>query len=69
MDGQAAVVEVYGHKRTVLVTPEGVKPGDWVLIYGPVAIARLEPDEVKETLELLEKMRGPTEEFPAESSG
>ena len=56
-----AKVEVAGVRRNVNVgllieSDGGVRPGDWVLIHVGFAISRVDEDEARATLELLEGM-------------
>jgi len=54
-----ATVEVGGVRRPVnvmLVEQEGVEPGDWVLIHVGFALARIDEEEARLTLDHLEKM-------------
>ena len=54
-----AEVEVAGIKRNVnigLVEPDGVKPGDWVLIHMGIAMSIMDPEEARSTLEFLERL-------------
>ena len=54
-----AKVDVSGVRRNVsvaLVQPEGIAPGDWVLIHVGFAMSKLDEHEAKETLHLLHGM-------------
>ncbi len=54
-----AKVEVSGVKRNVniaLVRPEGIGPGDWVLIHVGFAMSKIDEQEAQETLALLRQM-------------
>lgn len=54
-----AKVEVSGVKRNVnvaLVRPEGIEPGDWVLIHVGFAMSKIDEREAQETLALLRQM-------------
>lgn len=54
-----AKVEVSGVRRNVsvaLVQPEGIAPGDWVLIHVGFAMSKLDEGEARETLRLLHGM-------------
>jgi len=56
-----AAVDVAGVRRTVnvgLLDVEGdsVQPGDWVLIHVGFALAKVDEDEARATLRLLEQM-------------
>ncbi len=51
-----AKVEVSGVKRNVsvaLVKPEGIAPGDWVLIHVGFAMSKIDEDEARETMKAL----------------
>lgn len=51
-----AKVEVSGVKRNVnvaLVQPEGIAPGDWVLIHVGFAMSKINEEEAQETLKAL----------------
>ena len=54
-----ARVDVSGVKRNVniaLVRPEGIAPGDWVLIHVGFAMSKIDEREAQETLDLLRQM-------------
>ena len=54
-----AKVDVAGVRRNInidLLEDENVVPGDWVLIHVGFAISRIDEDEARATLELLEEM-------------
>ena len=54
-----AKVEVSGVKRNVsvaLVRPEGIGPGDWVLIHVGFAMSKIDEEEAKETMRALNAM-------------
>lgn len=54
-----ARVEVSGVKRNVsvaLVRPEGIGPGDWVLIHVGFAMSKIDETEAKEALNALQIM-------------
>ncbi len=54
-----AKVDVSGVKRNVnvaLVRPEGIGPGDWVLIHVGFAMSKIDEREAQETLRLLRGM-------------
>jgi hydrogenase expression/formation protein HypC len=58
-DVQSAVVLLDGVRRTVslaLVADEGVAPGDWVLVHAGLALNKLDEQDARETLALLERM-------------
>jgi hydrogenase expression/formation protein HypC len=57
--GPLASVDVAGAKRLVnvaLLAEEDLKVGDWVLIHVGFALARLDEDEARRTLEMLAGM-------------
>lgn len=59
VDEQYAWVDVGGARRRVnvaLLTDDGVRPGDWVLIHVGFALARIDEDEAQATLRMLEGM-------------
>lgn len=54
-----AKVEVSGVRRNVnvaMVRPEGIQPGDWVLIHVGFAMAKIDEIEAQETLAVLRSM-------------
>jgi len=54
-----AKAEVAGVRRTIhvgLVAPEGIGPGDWVLVHVGFAISRIDEEEARRTTELLESL-------------
>ncbi|GCE12794.1 HypC/HybG/HupF family hydrogenase formation chaperone [Tengunoibacter tsumagoiensis] len=54
-----ARVEVSGVKRNVsvaLVRPEGIGPGDWVLIHVGFAMSKIDESEARETMKALKIM-------------
>jgi hydrogenase expression/formation protein HypC len=54
-----AKVEVSGVKRNVsvaLVRPEGIGPGDWVLIHVGFAMSKIDEQEAHETMKTLNSM-------------
>lgn len=56
---QNAKVDVSGVKRTVsiaLLAGENVQPGDWVLIHVGFAMSKIDENEARETLQLLQTM-------------
>lgn len=51
-----AKVEVSGVKRNIsvaLVRPEGIAPGDWVLIHVGFAMSKIDEHEARETMKAL----------------
>jgi hydrogenase expression/formation protein HypC len=54
-----AKVDVSGVKRNVsvaLVRPEGIAPGDWVLIHVGFAMSKIDEQEARETMQTLQMM-------------
>ncbi len=54
-----AKVEVSGVRRNVnvaLVKPEGIAPGDWVLIHVGFAMSKINEREARETMQALHTM-------------
>lgn len=54
-----ARVDVSGVKRNVsvaLVRPEGIMPGDWVLIHVGFAMSKINENEARETMKALQIM-------------
>lgn len=52
-----AKVDVSGVKRNVsvaLVRPEGIEPGDWVLIHVGFAMSKIDEAEARETMKALQ---------------
>ncbi len=56
IDGRQAEVAVWDEHRVVFLAVENLQIGDWVLLYGGVALTVLEPDVAAETVELLSRM-------------
>ncbi|HEX6482902.1 MAG TPA: HypC/HybG/HupF family hydrogenase formation chaperone [Ktedonobacteraceae bacterium] len=55
-ENSIAKVDVSGVKRNVsvaLVRPEGIVPGDWVLIHVGFAMSKIDEDEARETMKAL----------------
>ena len=55
--GDLATVEVAGVRRPIstgLLGPEGVRPGDWVLVHVGFAMSKIDEEEAAATLALLE---------------
>lgn len=54
-----AKVDVSGVKRNVsiaLVRPDGIGPGDWVLIHVGFAMSKIDENEARETMQALQLM-------------
>ena len=59
IEGPLARVEEAGVSREVRVDlVEGVKVGDYVIVHAGIAIERLDEEEARETLRLLEEVFG-----------
>lgn len=60
--GHIALAEVSGVRRPInvgLVLPDGLQPGDWVLIHVGFALSIIDEDEAKRTLAYLEQLGDP----------
>jgi len=58
-ENSIAKVDVSGVKRNVsvaLVRPEGIAPGDWVLIHVGFAMSKIDEFEARETMKALQIM-------------
>lgn len=57
-DDATAIVDIAGTKREIslLLMPEPVTAGDWVLVHAGFAMTALDPDEAKETLQMMMDM-------------
>lgn len=58
-ENSIAKVDVSGVKRNVniaLVRPDGIGPGDWVLIHVGFAMSKIDEVEAQETIKLLNMM-------------
>jgi len=54
-----AKVEVSGVRRNInvgLLRPEGIGPGDWVLVHVGFAMSKIDEREAQETLQLLQEL-------------
>ena len=54
-----ATVEVSGVRRNInvgLVRPEGIEPGDWVLVHVGFAMSKIDELEAQETLTMLKQL-------------
>ena len=54
-----ATVDVSGIRRNIsvaLVRPDGIGPGDWVLVHVGFAMSKIDEVEAQETLRLLKEM-------------
>jgi hydrogenase expression/formation protein HypC len=58
-ENDIAKVDVSGVRRNVsvaLVRPEGIAPGDWVLIHVGFAMSKIDEAEARETMKALQLM-------------
>ncbi len=58
-ENSIAKVDVSGVRRNVsvaLVRPDGIGPGDWVLIHVGFAMSKIDEDEARETMKALQLM-------------
>ena len=53
---KSAEVEVYSTRRKVFLGFDEAKIGDWVLLYGELALTRLDEREALATLDLLSRL-------------
>ena len=70
INNTAAVVDVYGARRDIslLLLPEEVKAGDYVLVHAGFAIQKIDEEDAKESYRLLEMMlEGQEEKLRVES--
>ena len=61
-ENSIAKVDVSGVRRNVsvaLVRPDGIEPGDWVLIHVGFAMSKIDEDEARETMKALQIMGQP----------
>jgi hydrogenase expression/formation protein HypC len=70
-DNQIATVDVVGVKRKINVglLDGGAQPGDWVLIHVGFALSRVDEQEARATLALLEQMGADYEQELEELKG
>lgn len=64
-DTNIAKADVAGVKRSVnvgLVAPEGIGPGDWVLIHVGFAMSKIDEAEAKASIDFLETLGGAYED-------
>ena len=62
IEGPRAVVEQGGARRTIATgLLDEVREGDYVLVHAGYAIARVDEEEARHTLELVEQLTGPSE--------
>ena len=61
-ENSIAKVDVSGVRRNVsvaLVRPEGIGPGDWVLIHVGFAMSKIDENEARETMQALQLLGQP----------
>jgi hydrogenase expression/formation protein HypC len=70
-DNQIATVDVVGVKRKINVglLDGGAQPGDWVLIHVGFALSKVDEQEARATLQLLERMGAEYEQELEELKG
>jgi len=69
IEGARAVVEQGGARRAVNVALlEEVNPGDYVLVHAGYAIARVDEEEARRTLELVQQLAPPVDRAPLDSA-
>lgn len=58
IDDMTATVDVYGARRAVnlMLMPEEVREGDYVLVHAGFAIQKVEEDAARDALKLIRKM-------------
>lgn len=61
IDGDNAVAEIDGVKReaSLMLLDEEVKIGDFVIVHAGFAISKLDPEEARETLDLMREAFSP----------
>jgi hydrogenase expression/formation protein HypC len=64
IDNMVATVDVYGARRDVslLLMPEEVRLGDYVLVHAGFAIQKVEKRYAEDSLNLIQEVFGATEE-------
>lgn len=65
VEGEAGTVELGGVQQPVNLTllPE-VQPGEYVIVHAGFALERLDEEEARRTIELINELTGPDEEKP-----
>jgi hydrogenase expression/formation protein HypC len=60
LDGMSAVVDVCGARReaNLLLLPEEVAVGDYVLVHAGFAMQRVDPDAARQSLEFFSRLVG-----------
>ena len=70
LEGAHAVVEQAGVRRAISVgLLEEVSAGDYVLVHAGYAIARVDEEEARRTLELVEQLAKPLDQPPRGTGG
>ena len=67
-----AKVDVGGVRRTVnvgLVLPDGLQPGDWVLIHVGFALSKIDEEEARRTMQFLTELGGTYDQELQQLSG
>lgn len=57
MDELGATVDIAGTKRevSIMILPDEVEIGDWVMVHAGMAIAKMDPVEAQKTLQVLQE--------------
>ena len=57
LDEIAATVDIAGTKRdvSIMILPDEVEVGDWVMVHAGMAIAKMDPVEAEKTLQVLQE--------------
>jgi hydrogenase expression/formation protein HypC len=57
LDDMVAKVDIAGTHRdvSIMILPEDVELGDWVMVHAGMAIAKMDPDEAQKTLQVLKE--------------
>ncbi|PLX69272.1 MAG: HypC/HybG/HupF family hydrogenase formation chaperone [Denitrovibrio sp.] len=52
-----ATVDIAGTKRevSIMILPDEVVLGDWVMVHAGMAIAKMDPEEAQKTLQVLQE--------------
>jgi len=57
LDEIMATVDIAGTKRevSIMILPDEVELGDWVMVHAGMAIAKMDPEEAQKTLQVLQE--------------
>jgi hydrogenase expression/formation protein HypC len=65
--GDVATVDMSGVRREIDVgLLDGVLPGDWVLVHLGFALTKIDEDEARSTIQMLERIVAPPDPAPAQ---